>query len=147
MLKLRPFVIAAFAAGASLFGAAAHAGTHWSVGINLPLPLPVPGLVVSNGGYYADAPAPVYYAPVPAPRYVAPEPYYEAPRVYAPPRVVYAPAPEVVYRGGYRDGYGGWYGDRDARWERHREFERARWEHERREQRGDDRDGHRWHRD
>jgi hypothetical protein len=41
-----------FAATAALFGAtAAHAETHWSVGINLP----VPGLVVSNGGYYAPA--------------------------------------------------------------------------------------------
>ena len=50
---IRSLLVAAVAAGASLFGAAAHAGTHWSVGINLP----VPGLVVSNGGYYADAPA------------------------------------------------------------------------------------------
>ena len=136
-MKLRSLAFAAIAAGATLFGATAYAGTHWSVGINLPLPLPLPGLVVSNGGYYAESPAPVYYAPVPAPRYVAPDPYYAA------PRVIYAPAPEVVYRGTY----GGWYGDRDARWERHREFERARWEHERREQRGDDRDAHRWHRD
>jgi len=141
-MKLRSLAIAALAAGATLFGAAAHAGTHWSVGINLPapLPLPLPGFVVTNGGYYAEPPAPVYYAPVP--RYVAPEPYYEAPRVYAPARIVYAPAPEVVYRG-----HGGWYGDRDGRWERHREFERARWQHEWREHRGDDRDGRHGHRD
>ena len=140
-MKFRSLVLAAIATGATLFGAAAHAGTHWSVGINLPVPLSLPGLVVSNGGYYAEPVAPVYYAPVP--RYVAPEPYYEAPSVYAPPRIVYVPAPEVVYRGSY----GGWYGDPDARWERHREFERARWEHERREHRGDERDSRRWHRD
>lgn len=134
-MLLRTF-LATVAAGTALFGAtAAHAGTHWSVGINLP----VPALVVSNGGYYAE-PAPVYYAPVP--RYVAPEPYYETPRVYAPPRVVYSP-PEVVYRDAYR----GWAGDRDSRWERRRDFERARWEHERREHRRGDDDGHRWHRD
>ena len=139
-MQFRSIVFATIAAGATLFGAAAHAGTHWSVGINVP----VPGLVVSNGGYYAEAPAPVYYAPAPAPRYVAPEVYYEAPRVYASPRVVYS-APEVVYRESYR----GWAGDRDSRWERHREFERARWEHERREHEGDrgDADGRRWHRD
>jgi len=141
-MKFRSIAFAAIAVGATLFGAAAHAGTHWSVGINVP----VPGLAVSNGGYYADtpAPAPVYYAPVPAPRYVAPEAYYEAPRVYAPPRVVYS-APEVVYL----ESYWGWAGDRDSRWERHREFERARWEHERREHEGDrgDGDGRRWHRD
>ena len=129
-------ILATLTAGTALFGAtAAHAGTHWSVGINLP----VPGLVVSNGGYYAE-PAPVYYAPVP--RYVAHEPYYEAPRVYTPPQVVYSP-PEVVYRDSYR----GWTGDRDSRWERRREFERTRWEHERREHRRDDGDDHHWRHD
>ena len=133
-MLLRTF-LATIAAGTALFGATvAHAGTHWSVGISLP----IPGVVVSNGGYYAE-PAPVYYAPVP--RYVAAEPYYEAPRAYAPPRAVYSP--EVVYRDSYR----GWTGDRDSRWERRRGFERARWEHERREHRRDDADGHRWRRD
>ena len=142
---LRSFVIAAATTGAMLVGAAAHAGTHWSIGINLPvpLPLPLPGLLVSNGDYYAESPTPVYYAPVPATRYAAPAPYYELPRVYEAPRVVYEQPPQVVYRGSY----GGWYGDRDARWERHREFERAHWEHERRERRGDDGDGRHWHRD
>ena len=44
-----------FAAGVALLGAtAAHAGTHWSVGINLP----VPGVVVTNGGYYVSEPVP-----------------------------------------------------------------------------------------
>lgn len=137
---IRSFFVAAIAAGTSLFGAAAHAGTHWSVGINLP----VPGFVVSNGGYYDESPAPVYYAPVPTPRYVARDVYYEAPRAYAPPRVVYS-TPEVVYREPYRD----WQGHWESRWERHREFEHARWEHERHEHHGDrgDADGRRWHRD
>jgi hypothetical protein len=128
---IRSYFLAVVTAGASLFGAtAAHAGTHWAVGINLP----VPGLVVSNGGYYEYAPAPVSYVPVPAPRLVEPPAYYEAPRVYAPPRLVYS-QPEFVYQGSYRG------------WERHREYERARWEHERREHRTDDGDGRRWHRD
>lgn len=151
-MKIRSIVFATIAAGATLFGAAAHAGSHWSIGINVP----VPGLVVSNDGYYAE-PAPVYYAPVPAPRYVAPEVNYEAPRVYVPPRVVYSseqPAYEVQYGA---EPYRAWNGDRDSRWEQHREFERARWEHARHEhdehhwERGehgrDDGDAHSWHRD
>ena len=57
-----------FAAGVALFGAtAAQAGTRWSVFINLP----VPGVVVKNGGYYVSEPRPVYYAPAPSVRYVS----------------------------------------------------------------------------
>ena len=142
-----------FAAGMALFGTtAAHADTHWSVGINLP----APGVVVTNGGYYVSEPQPVYYAPAPVVRY-APVPVYEAPPRYVAPRVVYSneqPAYEVQYGA---EPYRAWNGDRDTRWEQHREFERARWEHARREhdehhwERGehgrDDGDAHRWHRD
>lgn len=124
-----------FAAGVALFGAtAAHAGTHWSVGINLP----VPGVVVTNGGYYVSEPQPVYYAPAPLVRY-APVPVYEAPPVYVAPQVVYSneqPDYEVPYRA---EPYRVWNGDRHSQWEQHREFERARWEHARREH-----DEHRW---
>ncbi|MEO7007780.1 MAG: hypothetical protein ABI156_01405 [Caldimonas sp.] len=49
--------IAAIAASAAMLGAtAAHAGTHWSVGLNVP----VAGIVVSNGGgYYVQEPVSV----------------------------------------------------------------------------------------
>lgn len=142
-----------FAAGLALLGAtAAHAGTHWSVGINMP----VPGVVVTNGGYYVAEPAPVYYAPAPTVRY-APVPVYDAPPAYVPPQVVYTneqPVYEVPYRA---EPYRAWYGDRYSHWERHREFERARWEHarheheerhwDRGEHRRDDGDSHRWRHD
>ena len=144
---LRP-LIAVIATSAALLGAtAAQAGTHWSVGINVP----VAAVVVSNGGYYVQDPAPVYYAPVPevryapVPRYIASEPYYDTPRFYAPPTVVYS-EPEGAYQVPYRD----WTRDHDTRWERRREFERARWDHERHERRDhsrEDGDSHRWHRD
>ncbi|HWH84953.1 MAG TPA: hypothetical protein VNU71_22225 [Burkholderiaceae bacterium] len=108
-----------FAAGVALFGAtAAHAGTHWSVGINLP----VPGVIIggNGGGYYRDA-EPVYYEQAPSVRY-APIPVYGAPS--------YEPRRE-------------WYGDRGGRWERHREWERARFE---RSRDGRDGRGERWNR-
>jgi hypothetical protein len=142
-----------FATGMALFGAtAANAGTHWSIGVNLP----VPGIVVTNGGgYYVREPAPVYYAPAPVVRY-APVPAYETP-VYVQPQVGYADE-EPLYEAPYRvDSYRSWDADRGARWERHREFERARWSHvrqereERRWERDDRRRGDvepiRWHRD
>jgi hypothetical protein len=142
-----------FAASVALLGAtAAHAGTHWAVGINVP----VPGIVVTNGSYYVSEPAPVYYTPAPTVRY-APVPFYDAPPVYVAPQVVYSneqPVYEVPYRA---ELYRTWNGDRDSRWEQHREFERARWErarHEREEQhwnRGqhghDDGNAGRWHHD
>lgn len=142
-----------FSASVALFGAtAAHAGTHWSVGINVP----VPGVVVTNGGYYVSEPAPVYYAPVPTVRY-APAPVYDAPPVYVAPRGVYSieqPVYEVPYRA---EPYRAWDGDRYSHWERHRDFERARWEHARHERgerhwdrgehRRDDGDAGRWHHD
>jgi len=117
-------LVAASLATAALAGAtAAHAGTHWSIGINLP----VAGVVVSDGRYIE--PAPVYYAPpppppqvvyVPAPRYVEREVYY------APP-----PPPRVIYEASYRD----------------RRCEERRWERERREHRWADRrdDDRSWH--
>jgi hypothetical protein len=142
-----------FAAGVALFGAtAANAGTHWSIGVNLP----VPGVVVTNGGgYFVREPAPVYYAPAPVVRY-APVPAYEAP-AYVEPRVRYLDE-EPVYEVPYRvDSYRSWDDDRGARWERPREAEHARWSHARheREERRWERDDHRrgdvetirWHRD
>ena len=145
---LRP-VLAVIAASATMLGAtAAHAGTHWSVGINVP----VAGIVVSNGGgYYVQEPAPFYYVPAPevryapVPRYVAPEPYYEDPRAYAPS--VLRPVPEVAYD--VPDP--GWRRDRQSRWEERRELQHARWEHERHDHRHHERerndgDSQRWHR-
>jgi hypothetical protein len=104
--------LATVIASAALLGAtAAHAGTHWSIGINVPLA----GVVVSDGRYVE--PAPVYYAPppvvyAPAPRYVEREVYYAPP---PPPRVIY----ETTYR--------------ERRWDD------RRWERERHEHRWDDR--------
>lgn len=127
-----------FAAAVAVFGAtAANAGTHWSIGVNLP----VPGIVVTNGGYYVSEPAPVYYAPAPVMRY-APVPVYEAPPVYVQPEVVY-PYEQRVYEVPYRvEPYHAWDEERDSRWERHREFERGRWANARHE-----RKVHRWDRD
>lgn len=100
-------LVASLAVSAALLGVtSAHAGTHWSIGISLP----ATGVVVSNGGYYAPPPTPVYYEPapvyVPAPRYVEREVYYAPP---PPPRVVYAPVYRPVYRERRWDG-------RDDRW-------------------------------
>ncbi len=142
-----------FAAGVALLGAtAAHAGTHWSVGINVP----VPGVVVTNGGYYVSEPAPLYYAPAPTVRY-APVPVYEAPPAYVTPQGVYSneqPVYDVAYSA---ERNRVWNGDRDSRWQEHREFEHARWEHARREReeqhwdrgehRRDDGNTRRWHHD
>jgi hypothetical protein len=127
-----------FAAGIALFGAtAANAGTHWSIGVNVP----VPGIVVTNGGgYYVREPAPVYYPPAPVVRY-APVPVYETP-VYVQPPVGYVDE-DQVYETPYRvDSYRNWDADRGGRWERHREVERARWSHARHE-----REERRWDRD
>ena len=142
-----------FAAGVALLGAtAAHAGTHWSVGINVP----VAGVVVTNGGYYVSEPAPVYYAPVPTVRY-APVPIYDAQPAYVTPQVVYSNE-QPVYQAPYRaEPFRSWDGDRDSRWEGRRAFERARWEHirhdreeqhwDRGEHRRDDGDAGRRHHD
>lgn len=103
---------ATLAASAALLGAtAAQAGTHWSIGINLP----AAGVVVTDGRYVE--PAPVYYEPAPvvyapAPRYVEREVYYE-------------PVPRVVYAEHYRHCDHHHWDDR--RWDD------RRWEHERRE--------------
>ena len=109
---LRPILVALTASAALLGATAAHAGTRWSIGINVPLP----GVVVANGGYYEPAPAPVYYEP--APVYYAPPPvrYYE-PR-YVRRDVYYAP-PRVVYE--HR-----WDGGRGNRWEPRRD---DHWDH------------------
>jgi hypothetical protein len=135
---LRP-IIAVIATSATLLCAtAANAGgTNWSVGINLP----EAGVVISNGGYYAQAPAPVYYP--------APGAYYHAPApVYVPQAVVYA-GPQPGYAVPYYGGRGGY----EPRWEHRRAFEQARWQHarydrgDRGEYRGDNGDARRTHRD
>jgi len=111
---LRP-ILAATLAGAALFGAtAAHAGTHWSVGIGINVP-PV-GVVVDSPRYVE--PAPVYYAPAPV--------YAPAPRYYAPAPRYYAPAPRVVYDVSYRDRR--WDDRRDWRNDHDR---RDHWDHDR----------------
>ena len=113
---LRP-ILAAMVASAALFGAnAAQAGTHWSIGINLP----PAGIVVSDGGRYYE-PAPVYYAPppvvyAPAPRYVQRDVYY-------------APAPRVIYETSYRDRR--WDGRDDRRQWRQSERHEHRWDRDR----------------
>lgn len=103
---MRTSLVAPLATAAALLAAgAAHAGTQVSIGIHVPLP----GVVVSGGGYY-PAPAPVIYAPpppvyVPAPRRAVREVYYAPP---PPPQVVYVPA------------YGSrWDDRRGPGWERH----------------------------
>jgi hypothetical protein len=124
----RPLSMIFAASAALMVASAAHAGTHWSVGINLA----VPGVVVTNGGYYVSEPAaPVYYAPAPVVRY-APVPVYAAPPAYVTPQVVYS-SEQAIYEVPYRaESYRAWDGDRYSHLERHRRFERARWEHTRR---------------
>jgi len=114
-------ILAAMIATTALMGAtAAHAGTHWSVGIGFNLP--AAGVVVSDR-YIAPAPvyvepAPVYYAPAPVVEYVPPPPRYIHRDVY------YAPAPRVIYETSYRDrrwdDRRDWHHDHDRRdgWDR-----------------------------
>jgi hypothetical protein len=95
------------AASAVTLSGAAHAGTHWSVGINVAPPL-------------IYAPAPVYYPPrvvyrTPVPMYEpGPIYYYGAPAYYGGAAVIYG-AP--VYAGG-------WYGHRHG-------WGQGRWAHRR----------------
>jgi len=96
-------ILALVAVGATLAAGAAQAGVHWSVGINLPVPV------------YG---APVYSAPVPvyaAPAYYDPAPvYYEPAPVYRRPYPVYVRPVPVVYPRYYR----GWHDhDRRGHWE------------------------------
>lgn len=116
----RPLVAAAILTSALAGPTAAHAGTHWSIGISLP---PVGVVVADPPRYVVREPAPVYYAPAPvvyapAPRYVEREVYY------APP-----PPPRIVYETAYRERR--W----DDRWDRRHE----RW-HDRRDRWDGDRD-------
>ena len=101
-------VLALVAVGATLAAGAAQAGVHWSVGINLPVP-------VYGAPVYS---APVYSAPVPIyaePAYYEPAPvYYQAAPVYRRPYPVYVRPAPVVYPRYYR----GWHDhDRRGRWE------------------------------
>lgn len=99
---------------AALLGAtAAHAGTSWSIGINLP----PASVVVSDGPRYYAEPAPVYYAPppvryVPAPRYVQRDVYY-------------APPPRVVYERSYYDRR---WDDRRDHWHHDHDRHDRRWD-------------------
>ena len=125
---LRP-LIAAFVATAALLGAAsAQAGTHWSIGINLP----AAGFVVADSPrYYVPPPAPVYYEPSPV--YYEPAPvvrYAPAPR-YVERDVYYAPPQRVVYAPVYREHR--WDG-RDDRWDHGRREHGDRWSHDRDDQ-------------
>ena len=119
---LRSILAATLAAAALMGSGAAQAGTHWSIGINLPLPAVI---VADSPRYVVQEPAPVYYAAPPV-VYAPPPPRYIERDVY------YAPPPQVIYEPAYRE----------RRWDRredhwHREHER----HERYEHRWDsDRD-------
>lgn len=106
---LRPVIAALIVGAAALATPAAQAGTHWSIGINLPLP----AVVVADPPRYYE-PAPVYYAPPPV-LYAPPPRYVERDVYYVPPRVVY----ETAYR--------------ERRWEERRDDWRGRREHDRRE--------------
>jgi hypothetical protein len=109
-----------------------------------------------NGGYYVSEPPPVYYAPAPAVRY-APVPVYDVPPVYGARQFDYSSEQSVYEVPHPAQRFRAWDGDRNSGWERHREFERARWEqarHEREERhwyrgenRHDDGDAGRWHHD
>lgn len=114
---IRKLATALLAAAALAGATAAQAGTHWSIGINLP----VAGMVVSDGRYVE--PAPVYYAP--APVYYAPAPRYVEREVY------YTPPLRVIYETPNRERR--WD---DRRWEHERHEQHAR--HERWEDRRDD---------
>ena len=141
-------LLSAVVLATGLIGAtAAHADTHWSIGINVP----VPGVVVSNDGYYVQDPRPVYYAPAPVVRYApvpryAPAPIYFEPSGYSPPVVYEQLQPvDLVPRRERRS-------DQDFHWERSAEFEHAPWEHERHQrhehwEHDDEGDSHREHRD
>lgn len=107
---IRALVATTLTTAALLGAGAAHAGTHWSIGISLP---PVGVVVADTPRYVVREPAPVYYAP-PPPVYYAPAPRYVEREVY------YAPPPRIVYETTYRD----------RRWERRHE----RW-HERHDRR------------
>lgn len=102
----RPLIAATLATVSLLGAGAAHAGTHWSIGINLP---PVGVVVADTPRYVVREPVPVYYAPPPVvyapPRYVEREVYYAPP----PPRIVY----ETAYRERR------WEPRWDDRWDRH----------------------------
>ncbi|NCT84966.1 MAG: hypothetical protein GXC94_17610 [Comamonadaceae bacterium] len=113
----RPLVAAALLTAALAGPTAAHAGTSWSIGINLP----AAGVYVADGPRYV-VPAPVYYEPPP------PVVYVPAPR-YVQREVYYAPPPRVVYETTYRERR--W----DDRWDRRHE----RW-HDRRDRWDGDRD-------
>ncbi len=110
-------LFATLTAAVALVGVnAAQAGTHWSIGINVP----AAGVVVSNGVRYVE-PAPVYYAP-PPPVYYAPAPRYVERQVYyAPP-----PPPRIVYETTYRDRR--WDDRRDDRWDRRHDRHDHRWD-------------------
>lgn len=112
-------VLVTLATGAAMLGAtAAHAGTHWSVGIGLNLP--PADIVVTNGGRYVE-PAPVYYAPPPVVYAPPPVVYAPAPR-YIERDVYYAPPPRVVYETSYRERR---WDDRNDYWRR----DHGRYEH------------------
>ena len=117
-------LIAVLAAALAMIGSgAAHAGAHWSIGIEIAPPVFYPPVPVY-------APAPVY---VPAPVYYEPRVMYLAPRFYQPAPVSYNPhhyyqGPTVIYA---QPVYGGraWY-------EHHHDHGRE-WDDDRYEHRGD----------
>lgn len=124
-------LILALAAGATLLcaGAARASEVQWSVGIDLP---PI-GTVISNGPF---VPLPFFHS---GPRYVAP------PVVYRAPPVVYRqPYPFQGYRG-YRTRYerpAPVFHGRDGRWGQDSRARDQRGDHDRRDDRGEQRRHH-----
>lgn len=125
---IKTFVLAAITTLSALGATSAHAGVHWSIGINVP----VVGAVVSGGpgygqGYYEPAYYQREYEPGYARVYAPPPVYVPAPRVdYYPPQVIYRPVPVAYPR---------YYTNEPPRW-RH-DHGRARWEERYRDERHD----------
>lgn len=124
---IKSFVLATVTLVGALSGASAHAGVHWSVGINVP----VVGAVVSGGpgyGYGYDEPSyyePGYYEPSYAPVYAPPPVYRVRPQVgYYPPQVIYRPVP-VAYPRYYTNQPPRWkHGHGHGRWEGRDHYDR-----------------------
>lgn len=115
----KSWIVGLATASLALAAGAAHAGgVNWSIGINLP---PV-GTVISSGPQYPVYPAYPVYAPPPVV-------YRPAPVYYAPPPVVYRPAPvyygppavvvERRWRGGWEHGHHGGWRERGPREDRY----------------------------
>jgi hypothetical protein len=120
------FAAALVAVGALCAGSAQASDVRWSVGVHLPLPVPV----VVAPAYY---PPPVY-APRHVHAYPAPRMYYPAPVRYDPPSYHHG---RVVHGGRWdRDRWDGRHGSHGGNHQGHRGHDR---DHDRDDHRGHDR--------